>query len=779
MIVSTHGYSFERADPRFRYSIHRFLFYSLIAPILLHTPTLNGQGSPVLHAFGDSITFGGKSSDFATKSYIQIVAATKHWPLINLSYPGDQAADAAPRIYGERITSNDIYSLEFGVNDEWIYGTDPSKRDVFASAQLSELAWLSIPATKRLTAHDSRIQYSGVWTDSSLLAGVGMQSAQPGASASFLVAGTAVLVGISKSDVAGGCQMSLSIDGTARGVWNSASSIPIETYNGKTFAPTLIQQNGLSPTVHRVRVAIDWCSSPTASAFLDWVAGAGAGSGIQPATVYTLNVPRKASNFYAQYPGGSDANVANYNAAIADNVRLLAEDGLPIHLVDIWSQLNVTSDLDIDGIHPNDTGHAKIAEAFLAAAATFAAPSSFVSVTPCVVTIGERQSMQLVATNSSQPNDSFWWSLSRQFGSVSESGMYTGPSVIDDAVRTIEVIATSKGSPNATGVAIISLNHFLMAGPVNPSRGTGAASTFQFNVTNGGAVSTLNTASLLINTSPTVVNAAGNCFVKYDRAGGLFYLGADSPSGDAFPSNPAFWVGSLGPGSSSTLSNSTCTLVGTGSLATSDDSGTVLQLAISLQFKPSYVGLQTILLSADDLLGHDTNWNAAGSWTVPATILSVGPVNPSTGTGAAATFQFNVTNGSAVSTLNTASLLVDTSSTVVNAAGNCFVKYDRAGGLFYLGADSPSGDAFPSNPAFWVGSLGPGSSSTLSNSTCTLVGTGSLATSDDSGTALQLAISLQFKPSYVGLQTIFLSADDLLGHDTNWNAAGSWTIAPD
>ena len=246
------------------------------------------------------------------------------------------------------------------------------------------------------------------------------------------------------------------------------------------------------------------------------------------------------------------------------------------------------------------------------------------------------QTKQFVAANSVQTNDTFSWSLSRQFGSISSAGLYTAPNTIDDTMPEIEVIATSNSDPSVAGAALVAFNHTLTAGPLTPSSGSGVVSTFQFNVSNGQGVSTLNTASLLVNTSSTVVNAAGNCFVKYVRAGGRFYLGADSPSGAAIPSEAAFWVGSLAPGSPSSLSNSQCTLVGSGSSATPDASGAILQMAVSLQFKSAYTGAKTVFLSADDYLGHDTGWNGAGTWTINGTNLSAGTGRPSSGSGAPA-----------------------------------------------------------------------------------------------------------------------------------------------
>ncbi|MCU1261467.1 MAG: conserved repeat domain, partial [Bryobacterales bacterium] len=106
----------------------------------------------------------------------------------------------------------------------------------------------------------------------------------------------------------------------------------------------------------------------------------------------------------------------------------------------------------------------------------------------------------------------------------------------------------------------------------------------------------------------------GMCFVKYDVAGGRFYLGKDSPAGPAYPVNANFWTGSVAPGSGGTVGNSQCTVLGMTSAAVTDGSGSVLHLGISIQFDPAWTGNTTVYLSADDTLGHDTGWNEAGTW---------------------------------------------------------------------------------------------------------------------------------------------------------------------
>ncbi|MCU1258413.1 MAG: hypothetical protein JWO80_1298 [Bryobacterales bacterium] len=558
------------------------------------------QTAPVLHAFGDSITVGGKASDIATKSYIHLVAAATGWPLVNLANSGDQGADTAVKVYGATVNANDIYSLMIGATDEWIYGTDASRRGIFAGAHMAELAWLSIPAAQKITAHSGSVNFSGSWSDSTLYPGLGMQSRQTGSTAAFMVTGSTVLIGMSLSDDRGGCQLMVSIDGTGYGAWNSSPATVIQTYKGTNFAPFLVRANGLPAGPHRVSLSVGSCASPKGYAYFDWAAGVGERSGdgswVQRAKVYVMNVPGKAASFYAKYPGGGDANVDDYNLVIAANVAALAQKGLPIQLVDVFGKLNTTDDLDADGIHPNDAGHALIARAFL----DVIAGAGTVSISPPSVTLRPGESTQFSAANSAFTGDSFSWSLSQPVGAISASGKYTAPDSADDSTSGVQVIATSVSAPTASGSAKIGFAS-LSAGSLDPQTGKGPSATFQFDVSNGQNTSTLKSASVLISTGG--VTASGMCMVKYDVATGAFYLRKDNPSGAATLANPDFWAGSAAAGSNTVLSNSQCTIVAVISAATTDSSGTSLHLAVRIAFPSSRTGRASVYLSADDTLG--------------------------------------------------------------------------------------------------------------------------------------------------------------------------------
>jgi lysophospholipase L1-like esterase len=65
-------------------------------------------------------------------------------------------------------------------------------------------------------------------------------------------------------------------------------------------------------------------------------------------------------------PGGDDVLVAAYNARIASVVQAARQDGRRVIPVDASAAYDPATMCGPDGAHPNDAGHAAIADAFLA-----------------------------------------------------------------------------------------------------------------------------------------------------------------------------------------------------------------------------------------------------------------------------------------------------------------------------------------------------------------------------------------------------------------------------
>jgi len=81
---------------------------------------------------------------------------------------------------------------------------------------------------------------------------------------------------------------------------------------------------------------------------------------------------------YSPSNNGSDTAVNQFNAIISGVASTLSGDGLNVQYVDVNSYYNLSTDVDTDNVHPNDSGHQHIADAFIAALNTSTLTQGFV-----------------------------------------------------------------------------------------------------------------------------------------------------------------------------------------------------------------------------------------------------------------------------------------------------------------------------------------------------------------------------------------------------------------
>jgi uncharacterized repeat protein (TIGR01451 family) len=247
---------------------------------------------------------------------------------------------------------------------------------------------------------------------------------------------------------------------------------------------------------------------------------------------------------------------------------------------------------------------------------------------------------------------------------------------------------------------------------------------------------------------------ANGCEVRYSPGANGLYLMNDSGSG---------WLGPLAPGSTGTLSNSQCTVNGTGSSASG--SGQTLTLNLSLSASATFVGTQQLNMAASDREGLKSGWQDLGTWApgadTPPTADSVTP-NPASGTNQTFVLEYSVHNGRGYGDLAGVYLRGNLE------ANGCMVRYSPGTNSLYLVNDSGSG---------WLGPLAPGSTGTLANSQCTVNGTGSSASG--SGQTLTLNLSLSASATLVGTQTLYMAAADSDGSKSGWQQRGTWTPGAD
>jgi hypothetical protein len=125
--------------------------------------------------------------------------------------------------------------------------------------------------------------------------------------------------------------------------------------------------------------------------------------------------------------------------------------------------------------------------------------------------------------------------------------------------------------------------------------------TFTFVFSDTGGAGDLLQQFVLFNTSLAL---ASSCLPVY--GGSTVYLMNDAVSG---------WLGPITLGSSSTLSNSQCTISGSGSSVSL--SGNTLTLTLAISFSSAFAGGKTIYIQTNTREGLDTSMQARGSWTIP------------------------------------------------------------------------------------------------------------------------------------------------------------------
>lgn len=292
-----------------------------------------------MNVFGDSVA-GGTGSSGAPSKWTTLLSSATGLSLSVHSVSGDVSADGAAAVYaasGESV-------LAYGINDARTH--HPMRSGLQALA-----AWLALD-TKQLAVSSG--SYTGSWSNTYAY-GIGKRSTTNGDTATFSVSGDVIYIGYIQQDVSNG-EFSVEVDDVSCGTFSNNEDI--DTENGITYSPALARIK-TSPGSHEVKITVTSSTGSGNIVYIDWVAGNDQSSF---PTVLVSNILRMTQTAYSLY-GSSDGNVFDYNKQIAGLVNELNEDGLDVRLVDVCSKIG-TADLYSDGVHPVDSGHAKIAAAF-------------------------------------------------------------------------------------------------------------------------------------------------------------------------------------------------------------------------------------------------------------------------------------------------------------------------------------------------------------------------------------------------------------------------------
>ncbi len=296
---------------------------------------------------------------------------------------------------------------------------------------------------------------------------------------------------------------------------------------------------------------------------------------------------------------------------------------------------------------------------------------------------------------------------------------------------------------------------------VTPSAGQGLSQTFALTVSDANGASDLASVELLFANSASLGGACAVTYIAQQKS-----LGLTNDAGTGY-------AGYVTPGQAGSVSNSQCTLNGSG--ASIQSSGNVLTMSVGLQFTAAFASIGTG--AAKTIYAYPVNSagqgptggiTALGSWTIPAppTVVSL---TPSSGQGASQAFTLSVSDPAGASDLGSVQLLFANSTSLSSA---CAVTYVAAQKSLGLTNDAGTG---------YAGYVTPGQAASVSNSQCTLTGSGSSI--QTSGNTLSMAVSLQFNTAFAGVgtsaaKTIYANPVTAAGQGPSGGmvAMGTWTI---
>jgi len=278
---------------------------------------------------------------------------------------------------------------------------------------------------------------------------------------------------------------------------------------------------------------------------------------------------------------------------------------------------------------------------------------------------------------------------------------------------------------------------------LTPNAGSASTQTFNVVVSDTNGAAHLNAFYVLFNTS---VTAAHGCYVLYEPLAGVLYLKSDDGTTNSAP---------LTPGGTGSVSNSQCTLSAAGSSYATNGNTATLGLAIAFSGNP----LINIYVYAADKNGKNSGFVQEGTWGASAGPPSAISVTPSSGTGSSQIFSAVYSDPNGAANLSGLAILVNTQ---IAAAHSCYVTYNPHLNLLYLTNDTDTGLS---------AGVTPGSTASVSNSQCTLAGTGS--SYHTVGNTATLTVALTFTGTTA--QNVYLHATEMNGSASGWVEEGTWT----
>jgi hypothetical protein len=300
---------------------------------------------------------------------------------------------------------------------------------------------------------------------------------------------------------------------------------------------------------------------------------------------------------------------------------------------------------------------------------------------------------------------------------------------------------------------------------ISPASGQGSSVSFTLAVSDPAGASDLAFVQLTVGSSTALASV---CSVTYIAQQNTFGLTNDAGTG---------YAAYTSPGQATTISNSQCTLAGSGSSV--QLSGNTLTMTVSLQFASAFAGagsgpVKNVYAVPVNVAGQGptAGVTVVGTWTIPQLTSGGAPtpvsLTPSSGKGPSQAFALVISDSAGAADLVDVHMIVSGPAVLTNA---CWITYFPPANSIGLVNDSATG---------YAGYVAPGQAATVSNSNCTLSGSGSSV--QTSGTLLTLTASLAFNSGFskVGngaTKTIYAYPINAAGKTPSAIVPmGSWTL---
>jgi hypothetical protein len=261
------------------------------------------------------------------------------------------------------ILGTPMQTLMIGTNEGFYKGVG-TYENVYKANLAAAIQWLTIPVENKSLAQGTNCTVTAgtfaaenaITTNNSTVRASNTNASA--LSCTIVTTGGPVYLWYMQVDGDGGT-FNASVDGGTTTGYTTASTPVIATQNGITRGVNFVKYTGLTAGTHTVLVKV---TSATGAGNNVHVYGLGT-----PASLSYFNGPRL---FVAGVPyelaDAASASTAAYNADALSVVNTAIADTLPVSFIDVRQYNKGTAAEMFDTLHPNDLGHRRIANAFLA-----------------------------------------------------------------------------------------------------------------------------------------------------------------------------------------------------------------------------------------------------------------------------------------------------------------------------------------------------------------------------------------------------------------------------